>query len=150
MCTGAQVQQVKTGLTKITYKDMRMEQNHDQQNRGEIFAGELCRCVMCNTIGVDIFTTRNKEYRRRACRHGEDSPGKKFVSLLFGKSKYLTPLIGTISEILVKKDGLGLQNPMTSVENNCPSFKLVGMELNRAMTGEGELSIADHLLSLRK
>ena len=34
--------------------------------------------------------------------------------LFFGKTKILSPIIGALSTILVKKSGLGLLNPVTS------------------------------------
>ena len=37
--------------------------------------------------------------------------------LFFGKSKYLPPIIGTLSMMTVKRAGLGLQDPVISANN---------------------------------
>ena len=52
-----------------------------------------------------------------------------FPHLFFGNSKYLTPLIGTLSTIPEKKSGLGLLNPVTSENEKYPSLKYASMEL---------------------
>ena len=51
-----------------------------------------------------------------------------FPRLFFGKPKYLTPLIGILVTMLVKKAGLGLQNPVTSADENCLSLRCASME----------------------
>ena len=34
--------------------------------------------------------------------------------IFFGKPKYLPPIVGTLITMLIKKDGLGLKDPVTS------------------------------------
>ena len=70
--------------------------------------------------------------------------------LFFGKSKYPSPIKGTINKMLVKKYGLGLLNPMTSVNKECLSLQCASTELIQDGTGEGEFSNADHLLALKE
>ena len=43
---------------------------------------------------------------------------KKLPLHFFGKSKSLSPLVGTIRTITVKKDRLVLQNPVTPANEN--------------------------------
>ena len=65
--------------------------------------------------------------------------------LFLGKSKNLPPFVGTISTPKVNKSGLGLYNPVAQAEEKytgllCESYDLIG-----SVTGERELSNADHL-----
>ena len=69
-----------------------------------------------------------------------------FPHLFFGNSKYLTPLIGTLSTIPEKKSGLGLLNPVTSENEKYPSLKYASMELIWSVIGKIEFSNANHLL----
>ena len=50
----------------------------------------------------------------------------------------------------VKKSGLGLLNPVTSANKKYPSLQWASTELIQDVKGRGELSNADHLLSLRE
>ena len=43
--------------------------------------------------------------------------------LFFGNSKTLSPIAGTLSKMPVKKYGLGLLNPVTSVNENFISLQ---------------------------
>ena len=49
--------------------------------------------------------------------------------LFFGESKSLTPLIGTLSTMPVKKDSLGFQNTVTSVNENFLRLRCARMDL---------------------
>ena len=84
------------------------------QNVGEISSGELRRSGSCDPIGVDIFATGYK--RQGTCVRGirEASSGIIFASSLLWKSKYLLPLVGTLSTMPVNKYVIGLQDPVTS------------------------------------
>ena len=70
--------------------------------------------------------------------------------LFFGKSKSPLLIVGTLSIILVKKDGLGLQNSVKSANEKLPSLQRVRMELIRDVTGEGKLLTADHLQTVKE
>ena len=50
----------------------------------------------------------------------------------------------------VKKAGLGLLDPMTSVEEKDLTFWRTSTKLIRAVTSQGTLSISDHLIVLRE
>ena len=50
----------------------------------------------------------------------------------------------------VKKTGIGLLNPVMYVNDKYLSYHIASTEFIRAMTGEGTLSNADHLLELRE
>ena len=69
---------------------------------------------MRDLIRADISTTRHHGYRRRVCGSGEDNLGNIFSCLFFGKTKSLSPIVGDLSNMLVKKYELGLLNPVTS------------------------------------
>ena len=55
--------------------------------------------------------------------------------LFFIKSKSLTPHIGTLNMMPVKKSGLGLLNTITSADEKYLSLRLKSTDLIRAMTG---------------
>ena len=54
----------------------------------------------------------------------------------FRKSKTLSPIVGTLSKMSVNKSGLGLLNPATSENENCPIFKRASTELIQSVTGD--------------
>ena len=56
--------------------------------------------------------------------------------IFFGKSKSLSPIVGNLSKILGKKDGLGLQHPVTSVNKLFPNLQRASMDLTRSMMRE--------------
>ena len=64
--------------------------------------------------------------------------------LFFAKSKYLSPIVGTLSKMPVKKSGLGLLNPLTSANEKYLISQRASTELIRYLTGEGKLSNSDH------
>ena len=71
-----------------------------------------------------VIQTCHKEYRRRVYGSGEDCPGNIFASTLFGKSKTLSPIVGTLTTILIKKAGLGLLDPVTSANKKWLIFNM--------------------------
>ena len=70
--------------------------------------------------------------------------------LFFGKSKSLSPILGTLNTILVNKYGLGLLNPVTSTNEKYLSSQRAITEFIRGMKGEGNFSNSDHLLTNRE
>ena len=70
--------------------------------------------------------------------------------LFFEKTKSLSPIVGALSTMKVKKYGLGILNPVTSVNDKYLSSQRASAELIRGMTGAGEFFNAYHLLFLRK
>ena len=68
--------------------------------------------------------------------------------IFFGKTKPLSPISGALSKIPVKKSGLGLLNPVTSVKEKYLSSQWGSAELIWDVMGGGELSNADQLLAL--
>ena len=63
----------------------------------------------------------------------------------FVKSKSLPSIVGTLSMVLVKKSGLGLQNSVTSADEKPLSLQHLRTELIRYMKGESKFSAADYL-----
>ena len=68
--------------------------------------------------------------------------------LFFGNTKSLSPIVGAISTMPVKKFGLGLLNPVTPAQDKYLCSQRGSAELVWAVTGEGEFSNADHLRML--
>ena len=68
--------------------------------------------------------------------------------LFFRKTKSLSPIVGALSAMPVKKSGLGLMNSVASAKKKYPSSQQVSAELIWAVTGGGAYSNADHLLVL--
>ena len=59
-----------------------------------------------------------------------------FPRLFFVKLKYLPPIVGTLITIPVKKEIMGLQNPVNSADERFQSSQHVSTEFIRAMNGE--------------
>ena len=76
--------------------------------------------------------------------------GNIFPILFFRKAKYLTPFIGSLSMMPVKKVGLGIQNPVTFVDEKYLSSQRASTEMIQAVMGEGGFSTANILLALRE
>ena len=68
--------------------------------------------------------------------------------LSFGNTENISPVVGTLSTMMVNKSGLGLLNTVTSYQENYLSSTRGSAELVRAVTGEGAFSNADHLWNL--
>ena len=63
---------------------------------------------------MDIFVTRDKRHGVCVRGSGEASSGSFLPRLFFGKSKYFSPVVVTLSKMPVKEGGIGLQYPATS------------------------------------
>ena len=70
--------------------------------------------------------------------------------LFFGESKYLPPIIGTLSTMPVKKSGLGLQYPVTPASEKYLSFLRTRSKLIGYVTGERSFSTDGHLMVFRE
>ena len=70
------------------------------------------------------------------------------LRLFFGKTKTLSPLVGALSAMPVRKSGLGLLNPVTAYQEKYLSSTRGSAELIRAVTGGGGLSNTNHLRTL--
>ena len=70
--------------------------------------------------------------------------------LLFGISKSLPPIVGTLSTMRVNKSGLGLQDPVKLANKKYPSFLRAICNLIGSVKGYRDFSTADHLLVLRE
>ena len=68
--------------------------------------------------------------------------------LFFGKKNTLSPVVGDLSTMPVRKSGLGLLNPVTAYQEKYLSSTRGSAELIRAVTGGGEFSNANHLRTL--
>ena len=75
---------------------------------------------------------------------------KNSPRLFFIKSKYLSPMVGTLSTIPAKKSGLGLLNPVTPAKEKYLISQRESAELIQSMTGVGAFSNANHFLELRE
>ena len=71
-----------------------------------------------------------------------------FPHIFFGKTKTLPPVVGALSTMPVKKDRLGLLNPMESDQEKYLSSMQGSAELVRAVTGGGGFSNVDYLRTL--
>ena len=65
--------------------------------------------------------------------------------LIFGKTKTLSPIVGALSKMIVKKSGLGLLYLVSSAQEEYFSSQRGSAELIRAVMGGGAFSNADHL-----
>ena len=95
---------------------MEKEHWHGHPNCGEISPGELRRGCIRNPTRVDISTNIH-------LGHGGAFWGvKKMIRenvlprLFFGNTKYLLPIVGYLSTMMVKTIRLGLLNPATSAK----------------------------------
>ena len=68
--------------------------------------------------------------------------------IFFRKTKTLSPVVGALSTMTVKKAGPGLLNPVTSSQEKYLSSTRGSTELVRAMTGGEAFYNADHLRTL--
>ena len=71
----------------------------------------------------------HEEYRIRIRGGGEDFSGNPFSSPFFGKTESLSPIVGTLSTMLVKKSVLGVLNMVMSANNKCLSYQSARTDL---------------------
>ena len=69
--------------------------------------------------------------------------------LFLVKYKSLPPIVVTLSTMEIKKSGIGLQYPITSVNEKYLSLMCANKNLIGAVTGERAISTTDHLMALR-
>ena len=74
--------------------------------------------------------------------------GNFFLCLLFGKTKTLSPIVGTLSTMPIKVARLGLLNLVTSLKEKYLSSQRGSAELVRDVTGGGVFPNAYHLQRL--
>ena len=103
----------KTRLADREYADVGEEHQHDQQNRGKISPGELRLSSMFNPTRVEISTTCHLVHGQPVHGSGENDPENLFALSFLRKDENLSPTIGALSTMPVKKSGLGLLNPAT-------------------------------------
>ena len=70
--------------------------------------------------------------------------------LFFCKSKYIPPIVGTLSTIPVKRSGLDLPKPVISANERFLSSQRASMELILAVMGGNEFSTSDHLQAFKE
>ena len=70
------------------------------------------------------------------------------LSLFFENTKTLSPVVGALSTMPVRKYGMGLLNTVMSDQDNYLSSTQGNAELTWDVTGGEELSNADHLRTL--
>ena len=70
--------------------------------------------------------------------------------LFYGKSKYLSPIVGTLSKIPLNKYSLGLQELMISDNNKYLSLICSTRNLIGAVSEERAFSTAGHLLAIKE
>ena len=66
----------------------------------------------------DIYSTRHLGHGGCVLRSEEDASGNSFASSFIWKEKTLSPILGDLSTMPVKKVGLGLLNPVMSENKN--------------------------------
>ena len=98
---------------------------------------------------MDISTKCHQEHGGYVFASVEDALGTFLPRLFFGKTKYLSPIVGSLSTMPVKKYGLLILNPVTTAKENYLSSQQVSAELIRAVTGVVKFYNAYHLLALR-
>ena len=154
VCTGAPYLEGYIGDNKSKRdwlrerSDVGEEYQHDQRNRGEISPGELRLSGTCNPIRIDFFSTRHLGHRRLVRGSGEDDSINLFASSFLQKDENPLPVVGAISTMLVRKAGLGLLNPVTSVQDKYLSSTQGSAELILAVAGGGGFCNYDHLRTL--
>ena len=97
---------------------------------------------------MDISSTRHLVHRRLVLGSGEDDLRKLLPRLFFRKTKTLSPVVGALSTMPVKKYVLGLLNPVMSEQGKYLSSLRGIIELVQAVMGGGAFSNADHLRTL--
>ena len=65
---------------------------------------------------------------------------KHFASYFFGKSKYIPPIVRTLSTMLFKKVGLVLKYPLTSANEKYQTLLLASSKLVGSVRGERKFS----------
>ena len=76
--------------------------------------------------------------------------GKMFCHAFSLESQNISPIVGTLSTMPVKKSVLGLLNLVTSTNEKYISLKNVGTELILSVTREDTFSNTNKLLALRE
>ena len=124
------------------------EHQNDQKNCGYISPEELRLSGTRNPIIVNISTVCYLV--RRVCVRGSvgNDLGYHFALSFLRKEKNLSPIVGALSTMPVKKSELGLLNTVTSSQEKYLSYQRGSAELVQAVTGGGEFSNADHLQTL--
>ena len=72
------------------------------------------------------------------------------LRIFVGKKNSLSPIVGALIKMPVKKDVLGPLNPVTSANEKYLSSQRGSAELIQSVTGVGAFSNANHLLALRE
>ena len=83
------------------------------QKGGEIYSKALCRYGPCGPIIVDISTTHEERYGTGFLGLEKVLQESFFPRIFSGKLRTIPPVVGSLSMLMVKKSGLGLQNSMT-------------------------------------
>ena len=117
VCTGALYLGgfIGDGKCKREWINDRTEKNYlcDHQNSRKISLGELRRGGLCDLIIMDIFAMSDIRHGIRVRGGGEVPSEKKTASSFIWKSKYLPPIVVTLSTMTFKKAVLVLQNLAT-------------------------------------
>ena len=97
---------------------------------------------------MGISSTLHLGHRRLIRGSGEGDSRFFLPRLSFGKTKDLSPVVGSLSTMTAKKAGLGLLNPVTSDQETYLRSTRGSAELVRAVAGGGVFSNANHLQTL--
>ena len=101
------------------------------------------------SIGVDIYAMRDEGYRKGIIGAEKVLQENFLPSNLFGKSKTLPPIVGSLSTSTVKKYVLGLQNTLTPAKDKCNSLLHTSCEMIGAVTGKQYFSNADNIRAVK-
>ena len=99
-----------------------------------------------NPIRVDISTTRHLLHRGGAFLWVDNMIRETFLPhLFFGKTKFLSPIVLSLSMVPLKKSRLRILNPVTSAKETYLSSQWGSEELIRNVKEGGAFSNTDHL-----
>ena len=104
----------------------------------------------CDPTGMDIFTMHHEGYGIQV-RSIDNILRENFLPHIFsGKYKSLTTFILTLSKMMVKKAGLGLQNIAMLANKKILSLQHASMDMILSVMGEIKFSTDDHIQALRE
>ena len=101
----------------------------------EISPGDIYHSGTHEPIRVDIYKTCHHRYNGHIGGSGDDDLRNLFASYFLWKEKPLSPILGNISTMLVKKSVLGLLNKVMLANEKYLSSQKTRVDLIKAVTG---------------
>ena len=100
-------------------------------------------------IGVNIFATYDKIHRTCVQVNEKNMRGNLFPRIVFGRSKTLSRVIGSLITFLVNNASLGLQNPVISSAEEYTRSLHAGYEMIGAFVVKRDISATDHIWTVK-